>query len=308
MVTGGAGFIGSHLVDALLERGASVRVLDDLSTGRESNLSGARGDLSFLRGSILDAPVLAKAIDGCEAVFHLAAVASVPRSIEDPIGTGQVNIEGTVQILQAAARAKAKVVFSSSSAIYGNPATLPVDEKSLPMTLSPYAAQKLAGEAHLAAFHASIGLPSVALRYFNVFGPRQDPESEYAAVIPKFVTRALQNRPLIIFGDGGQTRDFIYVGDVARANVMAFESKIADGRPFNLGSGTCISVLELAKTVIAQTGSTSEVEFQPARSGEVRLSEGVVDRARNEIGFVAQISLGEGLRQTASYWREALPA
>lgn len=256
----------------------------------------------------MDAPVLARAIDGCEAVFHLAAVASVPRSIEDPIGTGQVNIEGTVQILQAAARAKAKVVFSSSSAIYGNPETLPVDEKSLPMTLSPYAAQKLAGEAHLTAFHASIGLPSVALRYFNVFGPRQDPESEYAAVIPKFVTRALQNRPLIIFGDGGQTRDFIYVGDVARANVMAFESRIADGRPFNLGSGTSISVLELAKTVIAQIGSTSEVEFQPARSGEVRLSEGVVDRARNEIGFVAQISLGEGLRQTASYWREALPA
>lgn len=292
----------------MLEKGASVRVLDDLSSGREANLSHARGDLSFLQGSILDADSVGRAIEGCEVVFHLAAVASVPRSIEDPIGTGRVNVEGTVQVLLAAGKAGAKVVFSSSSAIYGNPETLPVDEKSLPMTLSPYAAQKLAGEAHLAAFWAANSVPSAALRYFNVFGPRQDPESEYAAVIPKFVTRALQNRPLMIFGDGGQTRDFVYVGDVARANILAFESSISDGRPLNIGSGVSISVLELAKTVKDLAGSESPIEFHPARAGEVRLSEGAVNRAAVETGFGAQTTLAEGLARTVKYWREAIPA
>lgn len=308
MVTGGAGFIGSHLVDALLEKGASVRVLDDLSSGREANLNSVGGDFELLRGSILDSEAVRRASEGCDAVFHLAAVASVPRSIEDPIGTGRVNIEGTVQILQAAAQIGAKVVLSSSSAVYGNPAELPVSETSLPETLSPYAAQKLASEAHLAAFYASRGVPSVSLRYFNVFGPRQDPESEYAAVIPKFVTRAIQGRPLVIFGDGGQTRDFVYVADVARANILAFESAVSDGRPINVGSGVSISVFELAQTVVRMSSSDSAIEFQAARTGEVRLSEGKVSRASIEIGFGAQVSLAEGLAHTVAYWKEALPA
>lgn len=307
MVTGGAGFIGSHLAEALLAAGAEVRVLDDLSSGRESNLASARGDIDFVRGSILDENALAKAAEGCDAIFHLAAVASVPRSIEDPVGTGRVNVEGSVQVLRAAARNGAKVVFSSSSAVYGNPKTLPVAESSPPETLSPYAAQKLASEALLAAFHFSYRVKSASLRYFNVYGPRQDPNSEYAAVIPKFVTRALQGRPLVIFGDGSQTRDFVYVGDVARANILAFESTLNDGRPVNVGSGVSISILGLAQSVIQLCGSQSAIDFQPAREGEVRLSEGAVEFARSAIGFGAQVSLAEGLSRTADFWRR-LPA
>lgn len=256
----------------------------------------------------MDPDALRRAADGCEVIFHLAAIASVPRSIEDPIGTGRVNIEGTVQVLEAAAPIGAKVILSSSSAVYGNPEALPVDETSMPFPLSPYAAQKLASEAHLAAHHGSKGVRCVSLRYFNVFGPRQDPESEYAAVIPKFVTRALHHRPLVIFGDGSQTRDFIYVADVARANMLAFESGVVDGRPLNIGSGISISVRELAKTVIELTGSKSEIDHQPARAGEVLHSEGAIARASAELGFGPQVSLAEGLSRTARYWKEALPA
>lgn len=303
LVTGGAGFIGSHLVDALLERGARVRVLDDLSSGRRENLDLARAEL--LEGSILDSEIVEKAVAGCDAVFHLAAIASVQRSVEDPVGTGRVNAEGTLIVAAAAAREGAKFVLSSSSAIYGNPARLPVDEGFLPETLSPYAAQKLASEAYLQALHASKGLRAVCLRYFNVYGPRQDPNSEYAAVIPKFVTRALEGRPLLIFGDGGQTRDFVYVADVARANLLAYESALGGGEVVNIGSGRSLSVLDLAHKVRESTGASVEIVHEPPRAGEVRLSSGDVSRAALEIGFRSQVDIEEGLARTCAYWREA---
>lgn len=305
LVTGGAGFIGSHLVRGLLERGDSVRVLDDFSSGRRENLEGLGGDLDIRAASILDANALADAVEGCDAVFHLAAIASVPRSIDDPEGTGRVNLGGSERVFEAAARAGAKVVFSGSSAIYGDTPNLPIQETEPPRTLSPYAEHKLGGEHALRSLHDKSGLRGVALRYFNVYGPQQNPDSEYAAVIPKFVTRALDGRPLIIFGDGGQTRDFVYVEDVVRANLLAFESEIEDGRPYNIGAGRSIPIRELAEAVVSILGSSSPIEHQPARSGEVRLSEADVRRAREGLRFEAAIPLEDGLRRTAEHWRVA---
>lgn len=306
LVTGGAGFIGSHLVDALLERGARVRVLDDLSSGRRENLDLSTVDL--IQGSILDSAAVQDAIAGCDAVFHLAAIASVQRSVEDPLGTGRVNSEGTLIVAEAAAREGAKIVLSSSSAVYGNPARLPVDETFLPETRSPYAAQKLASEAYLLALHATKGLRAVSLRYFNVYGPRQDPNSEYAAVIPKFVTRALGGRPLLIFGDGGQTRDFVYVTDVARANLLAYDSALEAGEVVNIGSGRSLTVLELAQKVRDVTGTGVEILHEPARAGEVRLSSGDVSRAFREIGFRNAVEIEEGLARICAFWKETSAA
>ncbi len=259
--------------------------------------------MEVVEGSILDPEAVNRGMAGADAVFHLAAIASVPRSIEDPAGTYEVNVEGARRVFEAAAREGAKVVFSSSSAIYGDTPNLPVEETEPPRTLSPYAEHKLVGEQELRRLHDEAGLRGIALRYFNVYGPRQDPNSEYAAVVPKFVTRALEGRPLIIFGDGSQTRDFVYVEDVVRANLIAFESDIEDGRPYNIGAGSSISIRELAESVVAALGSTSVIEHQPARSGEVRLSSADVCRAREGLNFSAAVNLSEGLRRTADYWR-----
>lgn len=283
-----------------------MRVLDDFSTGKRTNLFNNGADITIFEGSILNESVLGKAIEDCDAVFHLAAVASVPKSIADPIGTAKINVEGTQRVFEAAARAGAKVVFSGSSAIYGDTPNLPVEETEPPRTLSPYAEHKLLGEQMLRAMHDESGLKGVALRYFNVYGPRQDPESEYAAVVPKFVTRALENRPLLIYGDGGQTRDFIYVEDVVRANLTAFESEIEDGRPYNIAAGRSLSIRELAEAVVGSLGSTSEIEYLPARSGEVRLSSADVRRAREGFGFAALVGLEEGLQKTAESWRSGV--
>lgn len=303
LVTGGAGFIGSHLVRGLLDRGHQVSVIDDFSSGSADNLANLAEGLRVYEGSILDEATMRQAADGVAAVFHLAAIASVPRSIDDPSGTYRVNVEGTRQVFEAALRTGAKVIFSGSSAIYGDTPNLPIQETEPPRTLSPYAEHKLTAEQELRALHDDSGLRGVALRYFNVYGPRQNPHSEYAAVVPKFVTRALENRPLIIYGDGGQTRDFVYVEDVVRANLVAFESEIDDGRPYNIGAGRSITIRELAETVVSSLGSCSPIEHQPARSGEVRLSEADVRRAREGLGFEAAVSLEEGLRRTADHWR-----
>lgn len=308
LVTGGAGFIGSHVVDALLAKGARIRVLDDFSTGKLENLDGLRGDLDVIEKSFLEGDVANRAADGCDAIFHLAAVASVQRSIDDPLATGRVNAEGTALIAQVAARAGAKLIFSSSSAVYGNAGSEPVKESDLPCTLSPYAAQKLSGEAYLQSFHASFGLKSVSLRYFNVYGPKQDSNSEYAAVVPNFLTRAIKGDPLVIFGDGCQTRDFVFVGDVARANLLAFESKVEEGGPINIGSGGRTSILDLAKIAIEHVGSSSQIEFRPARAGEIRHSGCDIRRASELLGFRAEVSLGAGLEQTADFWGRRVAA
>jgi UDP-glucose 4-epimerase len=303
LVTGGAGFIGSHVVRARLERGAQVRVLDDLSSGKRANLNGLSGLLDFEIGSILDAGRLGILAEGCNAVFHLAAIASVPASVEDPAGTARVNAEGALNAFLAALETGAKVVFSSSASVYGDPEVVPVSEDSLPQPLSPYAAQKLAGEAQLQALCASRGLRGVSLRYFNVYGPRQDPSSHYAAAVPRFLRAAQQGSPLTIYGDGKQTRDFVFAEDVARANLLAWESDAADGRPFNVASGASVTVNELAQAVLRALGSSSEVRNEPARPGEVRFSAANVGRARTEIGFEARVGLEEGLRQTAESLR-----
>lgn len=306
LVTGGAGFIGSHIVEALLSRGDDVRVLDDLSTGKRENLPQDASRFEFVEGSVTDPTAAAQAVEGCKAVFHLAAVASVQKSVEDPIATGRVNTEGTVYLLEAAAKAGAKVVLSSSSALYGDSDQLPLNELELPQTLSPYAVHKLGSEAYLRAFHATHGLKCVSLRYFNVYGPRQDPDSEYAAVIPKFVTRALLGQPLVIFGDGKQTRDFVYVSDVARANLLAVESSVEDGRPVNIGFGQSFTVRDLAELIIELSGSASTIEHLAPRQGEVKRSQCDLTAARELIGFEAAVSLEEGLRETIDDWRSRL--
>lgn len=304
LVTGGAGFIGSHVALGAAAKGWQVLVLDDLSSGNPSNLDGAPPDVELRVGSVCDPEAVRSAVDGCDVVFHLAAIASVQRSVEDPVGTGRVNVEGTVRVLEAASRAGSRVVFSSSSAVYGDADALPVSESAKPLPCSPYAVHKLCGEMYLQAFRSTGGLSSCALRYFNVYGPRQDPQSEYSAVIPKFVTRAIRGEPLVIFGDGGQTRDFVFVEDVVRANLLAAEHEGDGSMVLNVGSGTSLSVLDLARKVIEIAESNSQVVFEPPRPGEVRDSRADTTLASSRLGFEASVSLEEGLRRTIAYWLE----
>ncbi|BBO23540.1 MAG: putative UDP-glucose 4-epimerase GalE1 [Chthonomonadaceae bacterium] len=304
LVTGGAGFIGSHVALGAAAKGWQVVVLDDLSSGSPSNLTGAPSHLEMRVGSVCDPEAVRSAVEGCDVVFHLAAIASVQRSVEDPVGTGRVNVEGMVRVLEAATRAGSRVVFSSSSAVYGDADALPVSESARPLPCSPYAVHKLCGEMYLQAFWSTGGLISRSLRYFNVYGPRQDPQSEYAAVIPKFVTRAIRGEPLVIFGDGGQTRDFVFVEDVARANLLAAEQGSGESFVLNIGSGVSLSVLDLAKKVIEIAESNSQIVFEPPRPGEVRDSRADTALAHAQLGFDASTPLEEGLRRTLEYWRD----
>ena len=301
LVTGGAGFIGSHVVKLLLDKGADVRVLDDLSSGVRTNLSGMRGSLDLTIGTITDSKTVRKAMEDREAVFHLAAIASVQQSIRDPEGTGKVNLLGALYVFEEAASAAAKVVFSSSAAIYGDTMALPVTEETSPKPLSPYAEQKLAAERALRGFQ------SVSLRYFNVYGPRQDPAAEYAAAVPGFIVKALAEQPLTIYGDGRQTRDFIFVEDVARANLAAFESSVNNAEALNIGSGKSVTILDLARRVVRLTGAKSKILYDEPRPGEVRYSSCQVDASRERIRFRPKVSLNEGLRRTIEYWKSEAP-
>ena len=298
VVTGGAGFIGSHLVDRLVALGYFVTVLDDLSTGRMENISHLAEHLlcRFVPGSILDRMLLKEMFKDATYVFHQAAIPSVPRSIISPEATHEVNATGTLYVLIAARDAGVKkLVFASSSSVYGDSPTLPKTEDMPPNPLSPYAVAKLAAEAYCGVFSTVYGLPTVALRYFNVFGPRQDPNSEYAAVIPKFIRAALRGEPLTVYGSGNQTRDFTYVEDVVNANVRAATGE-ATG-VLNIACGTRITITELARVICELTGSSSAIAHLPTRPGDIEHSLADTTRAAG-FGWTSETSLSQGIEST----------
>lgn len=305
LVTGGCGFIGSHLVRALLERGARVRVLDDLSSGKLTNLGDARGDVEVHEADLRDAAAVARACGGVSVVYHQGARPSVPRSVDDPQGSFDVNVVGTHHLLLAARAAGARrVVIASSSSVYGDQPELPKHEGLPPMPASPYAAQKLAAEQLGMAFARSMGLEVVALRYFNVYGPRQDPTSAYAAVIPSFATSLLAGRPPTIYGDGEQTRDFTFVGDVVRANLLAGGVPGASGSFLNVAGGERVSLLELHRHLARLAGAEHVAPVHaPPRKGDVRDSLASVERAARVLGWRPEVPLEEGLRLTVEAYR-----
>jgi len=309
LVTGGAGFIGSHICGLLLERGDEVRVLDNFSTGKRENIREAEsrhaGQLRLVLGDIRDSKVLRDVMSGADLVFHQAAVVSVQKSVEDPLGTHSVNLEGALKVFEAArAAGLRKVVFASSTAIYGDSEELPKREDMKPNPLSPYAATKYAAEVYASIYSNLYQTPVVCLRYFNVFGPRQDPKSEYAAVIPKFVTRMLSGQVPVIYGDGEQTRDFVFVEDVARANLLAANSSVA-GVSLNIASGRRYSLNSLIAALNGILGLDCRPKHEAPRLGEVRDSHADISLAGSALGYTPQVGLDEGLRRTVEWFRKA---
>lgn len=305
LVTGGCGFIGSHLVHALLARGDRVRVLDDLSSGKRANLGAAAADVELHEADLRDPDACRRACAGVEVVLHQGARPSVARSVEDPRGSFEVNVVGTHNLLLAAREAGARrVVLASSSSIYGDQPTLPKHEDQPPAPASPYAAQKLAGEQLGLAFSRSMGVEVVALRYFNVYGPRQDPTSAYAAVIPAFAARLVAGEAPRIHGDGEQTRDFTFVDDVVRANLLAAAAPAAAGHTMNIAGGRRISINALFAAVAREVGRPdARAEHGPARTGDVRDSLAAIGRARELLGWSPQVPLEEGLARTVGALR-----
>jgi UDP-glucose 4-epimerase len=305
LVTGGAGFIASHIATACVRRGDKVRVLDNLCMGFKRNLAHIADDIEFVEGDVADESITAEAMKGVELVFHQAALASVPMSIERPLATNHSCVTGTLNVLHQAAKAGVRrLVYAASSSAYGDRPFTAKRETDLPQVLSPYAAAKLAGELYCQAFYHSFGLETVGLRYFNVFGPRQDPASPYSAVIPLFVTAILSGRPPIIFGDGGQSRDFIYVDNVVQGNLLAAEAKLAAGQVFNMAEGRQTSLLQLLSLLSNLLGKTVEPDFQPVRPGDVRESLADITQARTVLGYEPKATLEEGLAATIDYYRE----
>ncbi|MDP9295944.1 MAG: SDR family oxidoreductase [Actinomycetota bacterium] len=305
LVTGGAGFIGSNLAIALLETGNPVRVFDDLSTGRRSNLDAVSGDVELVEGDVRDPSALAIAMRGVATVFHEAAIPSVFRSVGDPVSSHEANATGTLNVLIAARDADVeRLVYASSSSVYGNANVLPVHEELPTWPLSPYGVSKLAGERYLGAFAATYGMAAVSLRYFNVFGPRQNPEAEYAAVVPRFIARTMDGERVQIFGDGEQSRDFTFVGDVVGANLAAADApEAAWGRAFNVAYGDRHSVNELLSTIQELVpGKHPEPEREPPRPGDIRDSQADVSLAREILGYEPRSSFSEGLRETVAWF------
>ncbi|MGN6137088.1 MAG: SDR family oxidoreductase [Aureliella sp.] len=304
LVTGGAGFIGSHIVQALVERGDRVRVLDNLCTGFRHNLAPVANDVEFIEGDVADESAVSRAIQGVELVYHQAALASVPLSLEQPLATHRACVTGTVNVLHQAVRAGVRrIVYAASSSAYGDRPYSAKRETDLPQVLSPYAAAKLAGELYLEAFYHSFGLETVGLRYFNVFGPRQDPASPYSAVIPIFVTRLLGGQRPIIYGDGGQSRDFTFVGNVVQGNLLAGEAAGVAGRIINLADGRRTTLRQLLDLLSKYLGVPANPDFQPPRVGDVRESLADISLARQLLGYEPETSLEDGLAQTIDYYR-----
>jgi nucleoside-diphosphate-sugar epimerase len=305
LVTGGAGFIGSHIAEALVKRGDEVRVLDNLSTGRMENLAGIAGRFEFVKGDIRDLETCRRAAEGVAAVFHEAALASVARSVEDPLLANAVNVTGTLNLLVAAHAAGARsFVLASSSAVYGDDPALPKVEGGEGRPVSPYGAGKLIGEKYAQTFHVLHGMNTVSLRYFNVFGPRQDPASEYSAVIPLFVTKVLRGERPTIFGDGEQSRDFIHVDDVVRANLLAAGSEAAAGESFNVACGVGTTVNGLLAAVNEALGAAVEPRYAPPRPGDILHSTADIAKARRLIGFTPGLSFRDGLRATIAWYKK----
>src|SRR5881628_2145489 len=306
LITGGAGFIGSHLVEYLVGAGHDVVVLDDLSTGHRENFAAVRRRISFMRGSVADLSTCRRAMEGVDYVLHHAAVTSVHRSVDDPGVTHTVNATGTFNILLAARDARVRrVVYAGSTSAYGNSTRLPNSEEHIAHPLGPYAAAKLAGEGYCIAFHATYGLETVVLRYFNVFGPRQDPKSQYAAVVPRFIAAALAGEPPTIYGDGSQTRDFVYVANVVHANMLAARAPAARvaGQVVNVGCAQGVSINDLWDRIQTLTGAPVLPKRVEGRSGEVRNSLASIDKARELVGYEPLVDFDEGLRQTVAYYR-----
>lgn len=304
LVTGGAGFIGSHLAEALVKRGDRVRVLDNLSTGFLSNLEPIRKDIEFFEGDLNDAALVAKAVRNVDCIFHEAALASVPRSVEAPLDTHAACVTGTVVLLDAARRAGVRrLVYAGSSSVYGDQPVSAKRESDLPAPISPYGAAKLAAEYYCQAFTATYGFETVAIRYFNVFGPRQDPNSPYSAVIPLFITAMLSGRRPIVYGDGLQSRDFTYVANVVHANLLAADAPGVSGKVFNAANGKSITLLELIDALNELLGLKVEPQFAPPRIGDVRESLADITRARTLLGYEPLVDWREGLRRSIDYYR-----
>lgn len=304
LVTGGAGFIGSHLVTTLVDKGCRVTVLDNLSTGHLKNLEGVKSKITFIEGDIRDENALVRATEGCQVVFHQAAMVSVTQSVEQPLESVAINDVGTLNVLEAARQnGVGRVVLASSSAIYGDDPQLPKTESMMPNPLSPYAVQKLTNEYYAMIYHRLYGLETVCLRYFNVFGPRQDPSSPYSGVISIFMTRAANKEAPMIYGDGTQTRDFVYVGDVVAANLLAAESDQAEGQIFNVGTGESITITSLWEKISHMANCQAVPEYADARSGDIVHSLSSIQKANERIGFKPGTDFIEGLRQTFEWYR-----
>lgn len=304
LVTGGAGFIGSHLVRALLDRGDTVSVIDDLSTGQERRLVPFAAAIQFVPGDIRDPEALARAAAGCDAILHQAAVPSVARSVRDPLTSNSVNTDGTIRVMLAAEQAGCRrVVFAGSSAVYGDSPELPRRETHLPAPRSPYAVSKLAAEGYIHSMGSLSGVETVVLRYFNIFGPDQDPFSEYSAVVPRFVTAALRGEPLTVHGDGMQSRDFTYVQNVVAANLLALDREGATGVTCNIGCGGRYTLLDLIAAIEAAVGRAVRIDYEPSRPGDVPHSQAAIELAHDRLGYEVEVGFEEGIERSVSWYR-----
>ncbi|MCO6472765.1 MAG: NAD-dependent epimerase/dehydratase family protein [Melioribacteraceae bacterium] len=305
VIAGGAGFIGSNLAGYFLDKGEEVLVIDNLRTGKEENLNNFN-NINFVRGSITDKKLVEENLSGADVVFNMAALVSVPESVDKPLETVEINTKGVINLLEASLKHNVKkVVLSSSAAIYGNNPQLPKKTNMFPEPVSPYAITKLSGEYFLNLYTKEHDLKTVSLRYFNVYGPKQDPKSQYAAAIPIFIERSLKNEKIIIYGDGQQTRDFIYIDDVVKANVSAFEKQDVTG-VYNVANGESITILELAQKIIEATNSKSAIKFAGERKGDVKHSLASIESTREKLGFKPSVKLEDGLMKTIQYFERKL--
>jgi UDP-glucose 4-epimerase len=305
LVTGGAGFIGSHIVEELLKRGEKVRIIDNLSTGKIDNIKDFLSEVEFLEGDLRDINKVREAVEGVDYVLHQAAIPSVPRSIIDPISSNSANVDGTLNLLFAAKEAGVKrVVIASSSSVYGDSQILPKSEEFTPNPISPYAVTKLVKELYARVFYQIYGLETVSLRYFNVFGPRQDPTSQYAAVIPRFITKMLKGESPVIFGDGEQSRDFTYVKNVVEANILAsISDKVGHGEVINIACGESITLNQLVNRINEILGTNIRPIYTEPRPGDVRHSLASINRAKELLGYTVKVSFLDGLKETINWYK-----
>jgi UDP-glucose 4-epimerase len=305
LVTGGAGFIGSHIAEELINRGDQVRILDNLSTGFRANIEALGSDVEFVEGDVTDTDTVARVMKGIDCVFHQAALASVPRSVERPLDTNHACVTGTLNVLDQARRAGVRrVVYAASSSAYGDQPFSSKREVDLPSPVSPYAVAKLAGEYYCHAFFRTYGLETICIRYFNVFGPRQDPDSPYSAVIPLFISALVSGRQPTVFGDGHQTRDFTYVKNVVHGNLLAADAKTGIGRTFNVANGKSISLLHLLSLLNDLLGTSIEPRFEKPRKGDVRDSLADITQAQEHLGYAPIVEFEDGLRRSVKYYKQ----